>query len=306
MRLIFAGTPAFAATALTALHQAGHTIALVLTQPDRPAGRGMKLTASAVKQAALHLGLPLAQPDSLKPDHVQDLLRAAQAEVMIVAAYGLILPQAVLTIPPRGCLNIHASLLPRWRGAAPIHRAILAGDVETGITIMQMDAGLDTGAILLQQSLPIASNDNAGNLHDKLAALGADCVVEALSRLDMLAPEAQDSAQATYAAKLTKAEGMLDWTRPAGELARCVRAYNPVPGAHTLLNGKVIKIWQATLESSRTGSPGEVLAADQHGIVVACGSQSLRLLALQSAGGKRLSAAAFLAGHTLDRGSFFA
>ena len=305
MRLIFAGTPAFAATALTALHHAGHNIPLVLTQPDRPAGRGMKLIASAVKQAALDLGLPLAQPDSLKPETVQSLLRAAQAEMMIVAAYGLILPQAVLTIPPRGCLNIHASLLPRWRGAAPIQRAILAGDVETGITIMQMDAGLDTGAMLLQKRLPIANDDKADSLHDKLAALGADCVVEALSRLDTLTPEAQDSAQATYAAKLTKAEAMLDWTRPADELARCIRAYNPVPGAHSVYASHVIKIWQATVESSRTGSPGEVLAAEEHGIVVACGSQALSLLELQSAGGKRLSAAAFLAGHTLDRGSFF-
>ena len=306
MRLIFAGTPAFAATALTALHQADHTIVLVLTQPDRPAGRGMKLTASAVKQTALDLGLPLAQPDSLKPDTVQDLLRAGQADVMIVAAYGLILPQAILTIPPRGCLNIHASLLPRWRGAAPIQRAILAGDIKTGITIMQMDAGLDTGAMLLQKSLPIASEDNAGSLHDKLVSLGAACVVEALSRLDTLTPEAQNSAQATYAAKLTKAEAALDWTRPAAKLARCVRAYNPVPGAHSVYAGQAIKIWQATVDASHSGSPGEVLAVDEHGIVVACGTQALRLLELQSAGGKRLSAAAFLAGHTLDRGSFFA
>ena len=305
MRLIFAGTPAFAATALTALHKAGHTIPLVLTQPDRPAGRGMKLTASAVKQSALDLGLPLAQPDSLKSETVQDLLRAEQAEVMVVAAYGLILPQAVLTIPPRGCLNIHASLLPRWRGAAPIQRAILAGDVETGITIMQMDTSLDTGAMLLRKSLAIASEDNAGSLHDKLAALGAECVVEALSRLDALTPEAQDNARATYAAKLTKPEAALDWTRPADELARCVRAYNPAPGAHSVCNGQAIKIWQASLEESRTGSPGEVLVADEHGVVVACGGQALRLLELQSAGGKRISAAAFLAGHTLDRGSFF-
>ncbi len=305
MRLIFAGTPVFAATALMALHQAGHTVALVLTQPDRPAGRGMKLIASAVKQSALDLGLPLAQPDSLKPEAVQDLLRAAQAEVMIVAAYGLILPQAVLTIPPRGCLNIHASLLPRWRGAAPIQRVILAGDVETGITIMQMDAGLDTGAMLLHQSLAIASADNAGNLHDKLAALGAACVMEALSRLDTLTPEAQDSAQATYAAKLSKHEAALDWARPADQLARCVRAYNPAPGAHTVWDGKHIKIWQAALDTGRGGQPGEVLAVDEHRIVVACGEQALRLLELQSAGGKRLAAAAFIAGHALNRGSFF-
>ena len=305
MRLIFAGTPAFAATALTALHHAGHKIALVLTQPDRPAGRGLKLAASAVKQTALDLGLPLAQPDSLKSDAVQQQLRETQAEAMIVAAYGLILPQAVLTIPPRGCLNIHASLLPRWRGAAPIERAIQAGDRETGITIMQMDAGLDTGAMLLQKNLAIENDDTAASLHDKLARLGAECVVDALSRLDTLTPQAQDNTQATYAAKLSKAEAALDWARPADELARCVRAYHPVPGAHAVWEGMVIKIWQASVEASRSGSPGEVLAADEHGIVVACGVQALRLRELQSAGGKRLSAAAFLAGHTLARGSFF-
>jgi len=305
MRLIFAGTPAFAATALLALHEAGHAIALVLTQPDRPAGRGMKLTPSAVKQTAIELGLPIAQPDSLKLEPTQQLLRETQAEAMIVAAYGLILPQAVLTIPPRGCLNIHASLLPRWRGAAPIQRAILAGDHETGITIMQMDAGLDTGAMLLQKNLAIENDDTAASLHDKLARLGAECVVDALSRLDTLMPEAQDTTQATYAAKLSKAEAALDWMRPADELARCVRAYNPVPGAHAVWEGKVIKIWQASVEASRSGSAGEVLATDEHGIVVACGAQALRLRELQSAGGKRLSAAAFLAGHTLARGSFF-
>ena len=306
MRLIFAGTPAFAAIALSALHQAGHTLALVLTQPDRPAGRGMKLAASAVKQVALDLGLPLAQPDSLKSDAIQQRLRETQAEAMIVAAYGLILPQAVLEIPSRGCLNIHASLLPRWRGAAPIQRAILAGDHETGITIMQMDAGLDTGAMLLQKHLAIARDDTAGSLHDKLAALGADSIVEALSCLDTLTPQAQDSAHATYAAKLSKAEAALDWSRPADALARCVRAYNPVPGAHTLWQGMAIKIWQASVETARSGSPGEVLAADERGIVVACGNQALRLIELQSAGGKRLSAAAFLAGHPLDCGGFFA
>lgn len=305
MRLIFAGTPAFAATALSALHQAGHTIALVLTQPDRPAGRGMKLTSSAVKQAAIQLGFPIAQPDSLKLETAQQALRDAQADAMIVAAYGLILPQAVLAIPTRGCLNIHASLLPRWRGAAPIQRALLAGDSETGITIMQMDAGLDTGAMLLQQSLRIENNDNAASLHDKLAALGATSIVEALARLDTLTPEAQDNACATYAAKLTKAEAALDWQRPADELARCVRAYNPAPGAHTMHAGQVIKLWQAAVEASLSGSPGEVLAADEHGIVVACGAQALRLLELQSAGGKRLSAAAFLAGHAIAPGSFF-
>lgn len=305
MRLIFAGTPEFAAAALVALHEAGHDIPLVLTQPDRPAGRGMKLTASAVKQTAERLGLKLSQPESLKTAEAQDALRVADAEVMIVAAYGLILPQAVLDIPQRGCLNIHASLLPRWRGAAPIQRAILAGDKETGITIMQMDAGLDTGAMLLQKTLPIAPTDSADSLHDKLARIGAAGLVAALSRLDTLTPEAQDSALATYAAKLSKAEAALDWSRPATELARSVRAYNPAPGAHTIFDGTAIKIWQAAVHAGGAGQPGEVLAVDEHGIVVACGQNALKLLELQIAGGKRLSAAAFIAGHAIPRGSFF-
>ena len=304
MRLIFAGTPEFAAAALTALHEVGHDIALVLTQPDRPAGRGMKLTASAVKQTAERLGLKLAQPDHLKSPDTQDVLRAADAEVMIVAAYGLILPQAVLDIPPRGCLNIHASLLPRWRGAAPIQRAILAGDTQTGITIMQMDAGLDTGAILLKKMVTIAPADSAGSLHDTLARVGAAAVVEAMSRLDTLIPEAQDSARATYAAKLRKDEARLDWSRPADELARSIRAYNPAPGAHTVFDGKTLKIWQAAVETNAAGQPGEVLGSNEPGMVVACGQQALRLLELQIAGGKRVSAAAFMAGHAVLRGSF--
>ena len=304
MRLIFAGTPAFAATALVALHEAGHAIELVLTQPDRPAGRGMKLSMSAVKQAAERLNLKLAQPPHLKTTEALALLRAADAEVMIVAAYGLILPPPVLVIPRRGCLNIHASLLPRWRGAAPIQRAILAGDAETGITIMQMDAGLDTGAILLKKTVPIGPTDSASSLHDTLARLGAACVVEALSRLDTLAPEAQDNTLATYAAKLSKAEAGLDWYRSATELARSVRAYNPMPGAHTVLEGKTLKVWQSVVETSAAGKPGEVLESNEHGIVVACGQQGLRLQELQIAGGKRLSAAAFMAGHAISRGSF--
>ena len=305
MRLIFAGTPEFAATALVALHTAGHTIALVLTQADRPAGRGMKLHASVVKQTAQRLDLPLAQSENLKTAAIQDTLRAADAELMVVAAYGLILPQAVLAIPPRGCINIHASLLPRWRGAAPIQRAILEGDSDTGITIMQMDAGLDTGAMLLQKTLPIAPTDNAGSLHDKLAQLGAVSVVEAISRLETLTPEPQDNTRASYAAKLCKTEAELDWARPAAELARSIRAYNPVPGARTVFNAQTFKIWQAMAETGGEGQPGEVLESDEHGIVVACGEQALRLLELQSAGGKRLSAAAFITGHTVRRGRFF-
>ena len=323
MRLIFAGTPEFAAAALAALHDAGHDIALVLSQPDRPAGRGMKLTPSAVKQAAGRRGLKVAQPVSLKTPEAQDALRAVGADLMVVAAYGLILPQTVLDIPRRGCLNIHASLLPRWRGAAPIQRAILAGDRETGITIMQMDAGLDTGAMLLKAPLPIALDDTAGSLHDKLAQSGAASIVEALSRLDTLTPQLQDNTLATYAAKLTKEEARLDWARAAEDLVRAVRGYNPVPGAHTLLSGNGVKIWQAAVRHAAIGAPargtppdtrpsgglgaapGEVLEADERGIVVACGRDALRLTELQMAGGKRMSAAAFVAGHALRPGSLF-
>ena len=299
MRLIFAGTPEFAAAALVALHEAGHVIPLVLTQPDRPAGRGMKLTPSAVKYTAERLGLTLAQPQNLKAAETHDLLRAARAEVMIVAAYGLLLPQAVLDIPQRGCLNIHASLLPRWRGAAPIQRAILAGDVETGITIMQMDAGLDTGAIRLKFTLPISQHDTTGSLHDKLAQLGATSVVEALDRLDALPPLPQDNALATYAAKISSAEARLDWQQDAPTLARQIRAYNPFPGAFTTLNGEIIKIWRAEA-ADFTGSPGEIVQADRNGLWVACGSRALQLLELQAAGKKRMDAGAFMAGRALQ------
>ncbi|MFZ5573582.1 MAG: methionyl-tRNA formyltransferase [Pseudomonadota bacterium] len=301
MRLIFAGTPPFAAAALDALADAGHAIALVLTQPDRPAGRGMKLMPSAVKTAALAHGLPVAQPASLKTPEAQAELAAVDADVMVVAAYGLILPQAVLDIPRRGCLNIHASLLPRWRGAAPIQRAILAGDTETGITIMQMDAGLDTGAMLLKSVVPILDTDTGGSLHDKLAGVGARAIVEALARLDTLAPVAQDDAQATYAAKLDKEEARLDWSRPAAELARAVRAFNPVPGAWTLVDGAPLKIWAAAPVPGQ-GAPGEVLDAGER-LVVACGDGALALTELQPAGSKRMTAAAFLAGRRLAPGA---
>ncbi len=304
MRLIFAGTPEFAAVALTGLHQAGHEIALVLTQPDRPAGRGMKLSASAVKQTALALGLNVAQPDSLKTPETQASLRAVDAEVMIVAAYGLILPQAVLDIPRRGCLNIHASLLPRWRGAAPIQRAILAGDTETGITIMQMDAGLDTGAILLKNALPITPLDTAGSLHEHLAALGAISVGEALARLDSLLPLPQDNSLATYAAKISSEEARLDWQQAAHTLARQIRAYNPFPGAFTTLNGEIIKIWRAEAIDTAVGNAGEIVQADHNGLWIACGSGGLKLLELQAAGKKRMDAAAFIAGRSLQSSSF--
>jgi methionyl-tRNA formyltransferase len=302
VRIIFAGTPPFAAAALDALADAGHDIVLVLTQPDRPAGRGMKLTPSAVKQAALARGLPVFQPSSLKTPAAQEELRAAGADVMVVAAYGLILPQAVLDLPRFGFLNIHASLLPRWRGAAPIQRAILAGDAETGITIMQMDAGLDTGAMLSKTVVPIRDSDTAASLHDTLAAAGAVAIVAALANYPALKPEPQDDAQATYAAKLAKDEAQLDWGQSAAVLARAVRAYHPVPGAWTLLDGTPLKIWAAQAESG-SGAPGEILRADADQLIVACGSGALALQEIQPAGSKRMSAAAFLAGRPLPPGT---
>ncbi len=302
MRIIFAGTPPFAAAALNALADAGHDIALVLTQPDRPAGRGMKLTPSAVKQTALTRGLPVSQPVSLKTPEAQDELRAADADVMVVAAYGLILPQAVLDLPRFGCLNIHASLLPRWRGAAPIQRAILAGDAETGITIMQMDAGLDTGAMLSKTVVPIRDDDTAASLHDVLAAAGASAIVAALANYATLVPAAQDDAQATYAAKLSKDEAQLDWHQPADVLARAVRAYNPAPGAWTLLDGAPLKVW-AGATAPGAGDPGTVLRSDAEGLVVACGGGALALREIQPAGGKRMSADAFLAGRPVPPGA---
>ncbi|BBP02675.1 methionyl-tRNA formyltransferase [Sulfuriferula plumbiphila] len=306
MHIIFAGTPEFARVALTALHAAGNTVVSVLTQPDRPAGRGMKLKPSAVKQEALRLGLPVLQPVSLKAPGIQDTLRALDAELMVVAAYGLILPQAVLDIPRRGCLNIHASLLPRWRGAAPIQRAILAGDTETGITIMQMDAGLDTGAMLRRDAIPIAQDDTSASLHDKLAMLGGRAIVTVLDQMSKgpLKATPQPDEGACYAAKIGKAEAALDFTRPATELARAVRAYNPAPGAATRLHGTPFKVWSAHATDHR-GTPGRVITADAQGILVACGTGALCLTEVQPAGGKRQSASRFLAGHALPFGTPF-
>lgn len=304
MRILFAGTPPFAAAALEALADAGHDLVGVLTQPDRPAGRGMKLAPSAVKQAALARGLPVLQPASLKTPEAQAELAALNADVMVVAAYGLILPQAVLDLPRLGCLNIHASLLPRWRGAAPIQRAILAGDTETGITIMQMDAGLDTGAMLTQTPVPIRDTDTAASLHDTLAAAGARAIVAALENPSALVPQAQDAREATYAAKLGKEEAQLDWRQPADALARAVRAYNPAPGAWTLLDGAPLKIWAAEAVAG-AGQPGTLLRAGAEQLVVACGSGALALRTVQPAGGKRMPAAAFLAGRPLAPGTLF-
>ena len=302
MKLIFAGTPEFAATALEALLAAGHEVALVLTQPDRPAGRGMVLQASAVKQVALAHGIPVFQPERLKDPATHEPIRAAcverGAELMVVAAYGLILPQAVLDLPRQGCINIHASLLPRWRGAAPMHRAIEAGDAQTGITIMRMEAGLDTGPMLLARALDIDPQDSTGSLHDRLAALGGRLVVEALARFDQLNPVTQPADGVTYAAKIAKAEAQLDWNQPATILARKLRAFNPFPGAVVNLAGELVKAWRGEAVAGH-GRPGQVLAADAEGIVVACGEGALCLTELQKPGGRRVAAADFLSGSRL-------
>lgn len=304
MRLIFAGTPDFAARALQAIVDAGHQVELVLTQPDRPSGRGMALQASPVKQLAQSLGIAVFQPPTLRDPEAQERVRAVGAEVMVVAAYGLILPQAVLDFPRLGCLNIHASLLPRWRGAAPIQRAILAGDAESGVCIMHMEAGLDTGPVLLKEALPIGEEETAGSLHDKLAALGARLIVEALGQLP-LPLLAQPESGVTYAAKISKSEASLDWRQSATQLGRQIRAFNPFPGALASLNGVAIKVWQA-VPTEGSGEPGVVLASDKQGIVVACGEGALCLRELQKAGGKRLAAAQFLAGMPVAEGHRFA
>jgi methionyl-tRNA formyltransferase len=306
LKIIYAGTPAFAAAALAALLDAGHDLVHVLTQPDRPAGRGLKPQASAVKELALARQLPLSQPATLKDDVLLAQLAALQAEVMVVAAYGLMIPQSLLQLPPRGCLNIHASLLPRWRGAAPIQRAILAGDHDSGVTIMQMDAGLDTGAMLLTQAVTIADGDNAQTLHDKLAVTGAQLLLRTLQEQPQPVP--QDNTNATYAAKISKAEAHIDWTRSAVEIDRLIRAFNPAPGAYTTWNGQVLKIWRAAPAAAIAVSgaaAGTVVQADNNGVVVATGAGTIRLLELQRAGGKRLAPRQFLAGTPIDAGTRF-
>jgi len=304
LRVVFAGTPPFAAAALDALADAGHEIALVLTQPDRPAGRGLKLTPSAVALAAERRGLALNKPRTLKDASAIEPLRELRPEVMVVAAYGLLLPQAILDIPARGCLNIHASLLPRWRGAAPVQRAILAGDATTGIAIMQMDAGLDTGPVLDLAETPIGPDEDAGALTARLAALGARCIVSALENLPHLVPRPQDDARATYAAKVTPAEAGLDWTRPASELARHVRAFNPVPGAFSRFAGEIVKVWQAAPLEAKA-APGTVLPDAAGRLLVACGEGALELRVVQRAGGRRIAGPEFARGAQLGDGVRF-
>ena len=318
MRVIFAGTPEFARVALAQLHSAGFEIPLVLTQPDRPAGRGMKLQASAVKQWAQSQSIAVAQPRSLRLDgkYPEDaaaahaVIEAAQADVMVVAAYGLILPQWVLDMPRLGCLNIHASLLPRWRGAAPIHRAIEAGDPETGVTIMQMDAGLDTGDMLLVESLAINVTDTTGTLHDRLAALGGQMVVQALNLAGsgQLHPVQQPTEGVSYAHKIEKAEAAVDWTQPVAVVDRHIRAMTPFPGASTQLGPETLKLWQCEIDScSRPPDvrEGQILSANAEGVRVVCGDGVLVLTELQRAGGKRLGSADFLRGFALVPGMLF-
>ncbi len=305
LRIIFAGTPEFAVPTLEALVASSHQILGVFTQPDRPAGRGQQLQSPPTKQLALTHNIPVFQPKTLRDTEIQETIKKLNPDVIVVVAYGLILPQAVLTIPRFGCINIHPSLLPRWRGAAPIQRAILAGDAETGITLMQMDAGLDTGAMLSRHPLAIGAEETAGQLHDRLAALGAEAIVALLPRLAEVVGEPQETRLATYAAKIDKAQAHLDWQQPALALLRQVRAYNPVPGAWTLLDGQPFKVWQAETMACavRAAPPGTVLRADGEGIEVACATGGLRLLGVQAACGKRLSAAAFLAGRAVAAGS---
>jgi len=305
MRLAFAGTPEFARVALARLHAAGFEIALVLSQPDRPAGRGMKLLASPVKSFALAHGLAIAQPRGLRRDgkfaddaaEAEARLRAAAPDVIVVAAYGLILPAWLLELPRHGCINIHASLLPRWRGAAPIQRAIEAGDHVTGVTIMQMDAGLDTGAMLLAETMPIGADSSAGSLQAELAALGGELVVRALGALanGPLVGRPQPEVGVTYAHKITKAEATIDWREPAASIERRLRAFDPAPGARSVVGGETITCWRGVVVPGG-GMPGTIVAVDAASVTVACGEGRLALTELQRAGGRRMAADAFLRG----------
>jgi methionyl-tRNA formyltransferase len=298
LRLVFAGTPEFAVPCLGACRASGAEVVAVYTQPDRPAGRGRKLTPSPVKQAALAAGIAVEQPESLKPVEAQQTLAAYRPDLLVVVAYGLILPRKVLAIPRLGCWNVHASLLPRWRGAAPIQRAILAGDSESGVDLMQMEAGLDTGPVLLQRRTPIAREDTGGSLHDRLALLGADVLIEGLRRTltgEVLIATPQPAEGVTYAHKLDKAEARLDFSRPAIELERQVRAFDPWPVAEGAIAGEPLRIWAAqAIELDHAARPSSVLAAGRDGIDLACGHGALRVIALQRAGGKRIGAIDYL------------
>jgi methionyl-tRNA formyltransferase len=307
MRVGFAGTPEFAATVLRALLAAGFEVPLVLTQPDRPRGRGLRLEPSPVKALALAQGLPVLQPATLKTDEARAAVVAVALDVLVVAAYGLILPPVILAWPRHGCINVHASLLPRWRGAAPIHRAILAGDLETGVTIMQMDAGLDTGPMLAAIPVPIAARETTGSLHDRLATAGGAGIVATLARLERegaLHGRPQPESGATYAAKIDRAEAIIDWARDAAAIDRQVRALSPAPGAATMLGADALKIWQAEPlpAGAADAPPGTVVSANADGVIVACGAGALRVTELQPAGSRRMSAAACVAGRRIAAG----
>ena len=306
MKVIFAGTPDFAAAALKAIAVAGFEIPLVLTQPDRPKGRGMQLAPSPVKQAALELGLRVAQPEKLRNNaEALQMLKEVEADVMVVAAYGLILPQDVLDTPKHGCLNIHASLLPRWRGAAPIQRAIEAGDAETGVCIMQMDIGLDTGGVVSEHRYAIQPTDTANEVHDALMNLGAAAIVADLQQLKTegrLKSVKQPEEGVTYAQKLSKEEARIDWNESAAVIERKIRAFNPVPAAWVEYQGKPMKIWRAEVVAQQ-GRMGEVLSCSSDGLIVACGANALKITELQPSGSKRMDIAAFAAGHTVEAGT---
>jgi methionyl-tRNA formyltransferase len=307
LRVVFAGTPDFAVPCLRACIDSGATVAAVYTQPDRPAGRGRKLAASPVKQAAQDAGLPVEQPLSLKDPAAQQRLAGHAPDLLVVVAYGLILPQAVLDIPPLGGWNVHASLLPRWRGAAPIQRAIAAGDRETGVCLMQMQAGLDTGPVLLTRRTPIEAQDTGGRLHDRLARLGAEVLAEGLARAladDLPVATPQPEAGVTYAHKLDKAEAVLDVTRPAIELERTVRAFDPWPVAVADVAGDRLRVWAASaIPRDRPAAPGEVIGAGPQGLDIACGEGALRLRSVQRAGGRRVAIADYLNARPELRGS---
>ncbi len=303
MRVAFAGTPPFAARILEAILAAGHSVPLVLTQPDRPAGRGLKLTPSAVSELAAARGIPVDKPASLKPEESRRALAECHADILVVAAYGLILPKPVLAIPAKGCLNVHASLLPRWRGAAPVQRAILAGDRETGVDIMRMEPGLDTGPVLLERRIAIGPADTAGTLTDRLAEEGAIAIVQALANLEAIETKPQSDVGVTYAAKIDKAEAHLDWRDSAECVSRRVRAFNPAPGAVTHLDGVALKVWEAVVIDGVSAPAGTVVGMHEGAPLVACGSGGLALTLVQPAGSKRMRGADFLKGRPVAVGT---